>query len=219
MNFLSGKARALSDSPSPKRFKVPDIPVRKAIELGTGWVFRPLQYQSQEYNVLLLVYTRVQEDHGRDSPSAMCHQVEHAIRWKPTLWQVMWKDWRPDYTGISRDRTALLPKTDRSDLTLKISTASLNFKIMTRAVVTFIWVAIPYRSVWALGNRGYRSVLIEAGHTCQNLILAAAGLGYEVFPTDMFHDELVMKMANLDHETQWPVYIAAVGKIDQDWKL
>ena len=55
-------------------------------------------------------------------------------------------------------------------------------------------------------------MLIEAGHTCQNLIMAAANLGYEVFPTDMFHDELMARLANLDPETQWPVYLAAVGK-------
>jgi nitroreductase len=72
-------------------------------------------------------------------------------------------------------------------------------------------VAVPYRSTWALGNRGYRSVLIEAGHTCQNLIMAAANLGYAVFPTDMFHDELITTLAGLDPETQWPVYLAAVG--------
>jgi len=77
-----------------------------------------------------------------------------------------------------------------SGLILEMSTASMNFKLMTRAAVTFLWVALPYRSVWALGNRGYRSVLIEAGHSCQNLIMASADLGY-------------------------PVYLAAVGKVEE----
>ena len=100
-----------------------------------------------------------------------------------------------------------------------MSTASLNFKIMTRAAITFLWVAVPYRSVWALGNRGYRSALIEAGHTCQNLILAAAGFGYSVFATDMFHDDLIVRLADLDPETQWPVYLAAVGKVEKSVTL
>jgi nitroreductase len=77
-------------------------------------------------------------------------------------------------------------------------------------------VAIPYRSIWALGNRGYRSIFIEAGHTCQNLIMAAANLGYAVFPTDMFHDEGITRLANLDPETQWPVYLAAVGSVGEN---
>ncbi len=106
-----------------------------------------------------------------------------------------------------------------SGLPLEMSTASMNFKIITRAAITFLWVAIPYRSVWAIGNRGYRSAFIEAGHTCQNLILSAASLGYEVFPIDLFHDELMGKLANLDMETQWPVYLAAVGKAGENVTL
>ena len=45
--------------------------------------------------------------------------------------------------------------------------------------------------------------------------MAAANLGYEVFPTDMFHDELITTLAGLDPETQWPVYLAAVGKVEK----
>ncbi len=206
--------------PSPKRFKVPDIPVRKAIE---SWepvgFFGRSSISLKELSYLLWCtqgFRKIMAEtvQLRNVPSS-------GARYPLETYFVA-----SDVEGLETGLYRYLPRSNSivaeridSDLTLEISTASLNFKIMTRAVVTFIWVAIPYRSVWALGNRGYRSVLIEAGHTCQNLILAAAGLGYEVFPTDMFHDELVMKMANLDHETQWPVYIAAVGKIDQDWKL
>ena len=122
------------------------------------------------------------------------------------------------YRYLPRSHTIVAEKLD-SGLILEMSTASMNFKIMTRAAVTFLWVAVPYRSVWALGNRGYRSVLIEAGHTCQNLIMASANLGYDVFPTDMFHDELVARLADLDPETQWPVYLAAVGTVGENITL
>jgi SagB-type dehydrogenase family enzyme len=122
------------------------------------------------------------------------------------------------YRFLPRSHSIVAEKID-SGLILEMSTASMSFKIMTRAAVTFLWVAVPYRSTWALGNRGYRSVLIEAGHTCQNLIMAAANLGYDVFPTDMFHDELMTTLAGLDPETQWPVYIAAVGKVEKSVTL
>jgi nitroreductase len=59
------------------------------------------------------------------------------------------------------------------------------------------------------GTAGYRSALIEAGYTCQNLIFAAAGIGLGVFPFELFHDAMI---ANLDPATQWPIYLAAVGK-------
>ena len=104
-------------------------------------------------------------------------------------------------------------------ITLEMSTASMNFRMVTRAAVTFLWVAVPYRTVWAVGNRGYRSAFIEAGHTCQNLILAAASMGYAVCPIDLFHDEMMANLANLDTETQWPIYLAAVGNAGENVTL
>jgi len=106
-----------------------------------------------------------------------------------------------------------------SGITLEMSTASMNFRMVTRAAVTFLWVAVPYRTVWAVGNRGYRSAFIEAGHTCQNLILAAASMGYAVCPIDLFHDEMMANLANLDTETQWPIYLAAVGNAGENVTL
>ncbi|MGD0079641.1 MAG: SagB/ThcOx family dehydrogenase [Methanoregula sp.] len=203
--------------PSPKRFKVPDVPVRKAIE---NWepvgFFSRSSINLKELSYLLwctqgfrkIVAETIQL---RNVPSS-------GARYPLETYFVA-----SDVEGLETGLYRYLPKSNSivaerldSDLTLEMSTASLNFKIMTRAAITFLWVAVPYRSVWALGNRGYRSVLIEAGHTCQNLILAAAGLGYEVFPTDMFHDDLMVKLANLDPETQWPVYLAAVGKVEKN---
>ncbi|MGA2933889.1 MAG: SagB/ThcOx family dehydrogenase [Methanomicrobiales archaeon] len=105
---------------------------------------------------------------------------------------------------------------EASDLPFEMGTASMNFKVVTRAAVTFLWVGIPYRSTWALGNRGYRSVLIEAGQICQALIFAAACIGSEVHAIDLFHDEYMVKLADLDPDTQWPVYVAAVGQTERD---
>ncbi|NLD57981.1 MAG: SagB/ThcOx family dehydrogenase, partial [Methanomicrobiales archaeon] len=47
----------------------------------------------------------------------------------------------------------------------------------------------------------------------------AAGLGLQVAPIDLFHDDLITKLANLDPETQWPVYLAAVGNVEQNVSL
>jgi len=92
----------------------------------------------------------------------------------------------------------------------------MDFKVITRAAVTFLWVAVPYRSVWALGNRGYRSVLLETGHICQALMMASACIGCDVHPIDLFHDQMVIQLADLEPETQWPIYIAAVGRLERE---
>jgi len=38
-----------------------------------------------------------------------------------------------------------------------------------------------------------------------------------VQPSDLFHDEMMLQLANLDPETQWPLYMAAVGKVERDF--
>jgi SagB-type dehydrogenase family enzyme len=199
--------------PSPKKFKVPDVPVRKAIEscepVGffsrSSITLKDLSYmlwcmQGFRKIVAGTIQVRNVPSSGSRYPIETYFVASDVEGLKTGLYRFL-----PRSHGIVAERID-------SGLTLEMSTASMNFRIMTRAAVTFLWVAVPYRSVWALGNRGYRSCFIEAGHTCQNLIMAAANLGYEVFPTDMFHDDLITTLAGLDPESQWPVYLAAVGR-------
>jgi SagB-type dehydrogenase family enzyme len=203
--------------PNPKRFKVPDFPVRKAIE---NWepvgFFSRSKINLKELSYLLwctqgfrkIVAETIQLKNVPSSGSRYPLETFFVANDVEGLETGL-------YRYLPRSNSIVAERID-SGLILEMSTASMNFKVMTRAAVTFLWVAVPYRSVWALGNRGYRSVLIEAGHTCQNLILAATNLGYQVFPTDMFHDELITKLADLDPETQWPVYLAAVGSVGEN---
>lgn len=206
--------------PSPKRFKVPDITVRKAIE---GW--EPVNFFSRSTITLKELSYLLWCTQGFRKYVAETIQLRNVhssgLRYPLETYFVA-----SDVEGLETGLYRYLPKSHSivaeridSGLTLEMSTASMNFKVVTRAAVTFIWVAIPYRTIWAVGNRGYRSALIEAGHTCQNLILAGAGLGLEVAPIDLFHDEMITKLLNLDPESQWPVYLAAVGKVERDMTI
>lgn len=206
--------------PNPKKFKIIDFPVRKAIEDHEPVGFFSRSSMSLKDLSYLLWCTQ-----GFKKTVAETIQLRNVpssgSRYPLETYFVA-----SDVEGLGTGLYRYLPKSHSiveeridSGLILEISTASMNFKIMTRAAVTFLWVAVPYRSIWALGNRGYRSILIEAGHTCQNLILSAANLGYKVFPTDMFHDDLITKLADLDPETQWPVYLAAVGSVEENVTL
>jgi len=214
------KGQTVIKLPSPKRFKLPDVPVRKAIESYEPVGFFPRSSMDLKQLSYLLWCTQgfkkivAETIEIRNSPSSGSRN--------PLETYFVAGEVEGLETGLYR----YLPKShsivaERIDtgITLEMSTASLNFKLTTRAAVTFLWVAIPYRTVWAVGNRGYRSALIEAGHVCQNLILAAAGLGLQVAPIDLFHDELVTTLAKLDPETQWPVYLAAVGSVQENVAL
>ena len=206
--------------PSPKRFKVPDFPVRKAIE---SWepvgFFERSRITMKELSYLLwctqgfkkLVVDTIQIKNVPSSGSRYPLETYFVANDVEGLETGL-------YRYLPRSHSIVAERID-SGLILEMSTASMNFKIMTRASVTFLWVAVPYRSIWALGNRGYRSIFIEAGHSCQNLIMAAANLGYQVFPTDMFQDEQITRLANLNPETQWPVYLAAVGSVGENVTL
>ncbi|MFZ1126718.1 SagB/ThcOx family dehydrogenase [Methanoregula sp.] len=206
--------------PSPKKFKVPDIPVRTAIE---GW--EPVGFFTRSSITLKELSFLLWCTQGFKRTVAETIQLRN-IPSSGSRYPIETYFVASDVDGLETGLYRYLPKSHRivaeridSGLTLEMSTASMNFKIVTRAAVTFLWVAIPYRTVWAIGSRGYRSAFIEAGHTCQNLIMAASCFGYEVCPMDFFHDEMMVKLANLDPETQWPVYLAAVGKAGKNVTL
>lgn len=204
--------------PRPQRIKIPDVSVRDALE---SWepvgFFSRSSLTKKELSFLLWCTQGIRNVTGtqttiRNVPSSGKRYpidtffVAGEIEGLPTgLYRYL-----PDDHGI------ILLRED-SDLPFAMGTASMNFKVITRAAVTFLWVAVPYRSVWALGNRGYRSVFIEAGHICQALIMASACIGCRVHPIDLFHDQMMNQLADLNQESQWPVYVAAVGKVQPEY--
>jgi SagB-type dehydrogenase family enzyme len=62
------------------------------------------------------------------------------------------------------------------------------------------------------GERGYRYVLMEAGHLAQNLLLAATALGYAAFTTGGFFDENLNALLRLDGVEETVLYCAFVGQ-------
>ncbi|MDD5023557.1 MAG: SagB/ThcOx family dehydrogenase [Methanoregula sp.] len=203
--------------PNPKRIKVPDVPVRQAIEdWGPVTYFSRSSISQKELSFLLwctqgLRKSESDQIHIRNTPSS-------GLRYPLETYFVA-----GEVEGLETGLYRYLPRSHSivaeslgSDIPVMMGNASMNFQLVTRAAVTFLWVGVPYRSVWILGNRGYRSVLIEAGHTCQALIMAAACIGCRVQPSDLFHDEMMIQLAGLDPETQCPVYIATVGKVERE---
>ncbi len=203
--------------PNPKRIKIPDMPVRGALE---SWepvgFFSRSSLNLKELSFLLWCMQGVRKT--SDGHASIRNVPSGGGRYPLETYFVAGEiDGLP--TGLYR----YLPRThhivalrEDSDLPFVMGTASMNFKMITRAAVTFLWVAVPYRSVWALGNRGYRSVFIEAGHICQALIMASACIKCAVHPIDLFHDPMMVQLAGLDPESQWPLYVAAVGRRERE---
>lgn len=75
-----------------------------------------------------------------------------------------------------------------------------------------IWItAIFERTVFKYGDRGYRFVLIEAGHVGQNLNLVATALGLECLNIGGFFDRRMDELLGLDGLTHSTIYMAAIG--------
>ncbi len=79
------------------------------------------------------------------------------------------------------------------------------------SLIVFV-TALFARSTFKYGNRGYRFVLLEAGHVAQNINLAAAGLDLGSINVGGFHDRRVDDFLDLDGLTHSTIYMVAIGK-------
>lgn len=86
------------------------------------------------------------------------------------------------------------------------------------SAVTFIWTAVPYRTVWRYGQRAYRYLYLDAGHAAQNLHLAAEAIDGGACMIGAFLDELMNESLGLDGIDEYVIYIATVGKKSRDNK-
>lgn len=99
-----------------------------------------------------------------------------------------------------------------ADMNARITAACGNQQQIANSAVTFLWVAIPERMTWRYPERGYRYMLLDAGHVCQNLYLAAEGMGCGVCAIAAYDDEALNQALKLDGEQAFVMYAASLGK-------
>ena len=75
-----------------------------------------------------------------------------------------------------------------------------------------VLTAVLHRSLKKYGDRGYRYLLLEAGHTAQNLNLAAAALGLGTCNLGGFFDHDLAELLGVDVAEEIPLYATAVGR-------
>ena len=99
-----------------------------------------------------------------------------------------------------------------ADINERLTEACLKQSHVRTSAVTFIWVAIPQRSVWRYRERAYRYMLLDAGHVCQNLYLLAEAITCGVCAIAAYDDDLVNQALDLDGEEQFAIYLASLGR-------
>lgn len=86
-------------------------------------------------------------------------------------------------------------------------------KFIEKAAVMFFWVAVPYRSEWRYDILAPKLILLEAGHICQNLYLAAEHLGVGACAVGAYDQDKVDNILKLDNKKEMVVYLATAGKV------
>jgi len=94
----------------------------------------------------------------------------------------------------------------------RVAAGCLNQPHISDSAVTLLWTAVPDRMTWRYGERGYRYMHLDAGHVCQNLYLAASGVGCGVCAIGAFDDAAMNRLLGIDGERQFLIYAATVGK-------
>lgn len=85
-------------------------------------------------------------------------------------------------------------------------------RFISTAPVCFIWSCIPYRGEWRYNTKSHKSMLLDAGHICQNLYLAAESIGCGTCAIGGYYQQGMDQMLGLDGNEEFVVYLAPLGK-------
>jgi SagB-type dehydrogenase family enzyme len=206
-------SNAFFDLPNPDTIRVKDIALQKAIEnrrSERNFSNTPLSLEELSY---LLWCTqgvkRVVQNHVtfRTVPSA---GARHALETFLLINNV--DTLRPGIYRFGALEHRLVEMKVGPGVADSISRACFDQEFVKEGAATFIWIAVVYRMKWRYGERGYRYLHLDAGHTCQNLYLCAQSIDCGVCAIAAFSDDDMNALLGLDGEEQFVIYIAAVGK-------
>ncbi len=101
----------------------------------------------------------------------------------------------------------------RERLQPTLNQATLGQAFVASAPVTFVWTAIPYRMEWRYHTAAHRVILLDAGHLCQNLYLAAEAIGAGTCAIAAYHQQQMDQLLRVDGNNEFCIYLAPVGKV------
>lgn len=98
-------------------------------------------------------------------------------------------------------------------LPVLLTAAALGQQFVGKAACVFLWSCIPYRAEWRYQHLAHKNMLLDAGHLCQNLYLAAEALGLGTCAIGAYDQQTVDALLELDGDDEFIAYLAPVGKI------
>src|SRR5207245_9426145 len=104
----------------------------------------------------------------------------------------------------------------KGDATNKIAEAMAYPDLAAGASLLVFITAVFERSIFKYGDRGYRFILLEAGHVAQNINLVTNALGLGGTNIGGFFDRQIDDFLGLDGVTHSTIYMIAIGKKMED---
>ena len=94
-----------------------------------------------------------------------------------------------------------------------LTVANQGQRFVGQAACVFVWSCIPYRAEWRYMDHAHKHMLLDAGHICQNLYLAAEALDLGTCAIGAYNQAAMDALFELDGEDEYVVYLAPVGKV------
>lgn len=82
-----------------------------------------------------------------------------------------------------------------------------------------VTTSVVERSLWKYEDRGYRYILLEAGHVAQNMNLCATALNVGSLNLGGFFDRDVLGILHADADTEVALYGMALGRPESDERM
>jgi SagB-type dehydrogenase family enzyme len=86
------------------------------------------------------------------------------------------------------------------------------FEQLFGCAVAFLWTAVPYRTEWRYHAVSHKVILLDAGHLCQNLYLAAESIGCGTCGLGAYDQQALDRFLGVDGDEELAVYAAPVGR-------
>ncbi len=117
------------------------------------------------------------------------------------------------YLGLEHQLLCL----QKGDYAERVGTACNGQAFVGRGAVVFIWTALPYRTEWRYSVVAHRVIAMDAGHTCENLYLAAEAVGAGTCAIGAYDQALMDELVGVDGDDELVIYAAPVGHLPRPW--
>lgn len=99
----------------------------------------------------------------------------------------------------------------KGDEVIKISKSMVQPELVLQSSVIIFLTALFERSAFKYGDRGYRFVMIEAGHVAQNINLVASALNLASVNIGGYFDREIDQILGIDGIAHSTIYMIAIG--------